>query len=57
MIIIKLLMFDTNDTSKTIIEVEDAFGIQKGYSQKDLFALYQKARAKLGITKYSIDTK
>jgi len=42
---------------KSTFEVNDTFDIQKGYSQKELFALYQKARAGLGITKYGEEQK
>lgn len=31
------------------------FNIKQGLSQKELFALYQRARARLGITKFSVE--
>jgi len=51
MIIIYLYLRDTDTPNKDVI-VNDFFDIQKGYPQKNLFALYQRARAKLGVTKY-----
>ena len=51
MIVIELTLWDTDHPTYRVTS-EDAFRIENGYSQKDLFALYQRARAKLGVTKY-----
>ena len=56
MIIIKLTLWDTEEPDKQI-SVDDGFRIENGYSRKYLFALYQRARAKLGVTKYGKSQK
>lgn len=55
MILLKLTLRDLATNKR--VEVEHWFSIGKGLSQKDLFASYQRARAKLGITKYTENNK